>query len=316
MYSRSRLRSRNKPFVVESIDLQELGAELHIYGEINDPDMRHFNPSIAWHQGKLYIAIRSCNFAVEPKGKWYFRDGSAYSKTDVLLGELNPDTLQVSNLQKLELSPDSPIEILVSGLEDVRIFHRADGLHAVGFKSDRLTTSLHNASTGMAEYVIKGNTLQYIRTLSKPDKNTVEKNWNPADQPSKLFDFTYSPTQVWKDGKLIGEPYKGQVHGGSQLLKQKDGNYLSIVHQKNLDPIYGARVYDKYIYVNYLAQHDKNGIITKLSTPFRFGTQEYIEFAAGMVEHEDNFIMSFGIRDCKYGIAKIKREALMGLLAR
>lgn len=298
----------------EAVDLQQLGAMILTYGEIDDPAMRLFNPSIAFHDGKLKIAIRSCNFAVERHGRWYFRDGSAYSKTDVVYGDLDPDTLVVSDPKKLKLSKDSPTRTLTAGLEDVRLFSRKDGMHAIGFESDRLTRSLHNGSASLAEYVIKGNELQYIRTLAKPKPEAVEKNWSPTDVPSKEFDFTYSPTQVWSDGKVIGRQYTGEIHGGSQLLKQKDGTYLSIVHEKKLDRLYSrVGVYDKFVYTHYLARHDKGGIITQLSKPFRFGTNENIEFAAGMVEYKGDFLISLGIRDCKFAIANISKEKLMGL---
>lgn len=310
-------RNYTRPSVVSLTDLQELGAELRIYGEIDDPGMRHFNPSIAWEGNKLKIAIRSCNFAVKKFGEWYLRDGSAYSKTDVLYGDLDPDTLQVSNLTKLALDEHAPAITHLAGLEDARLFMRADGMHAIGFECDRLTRSLHNASTALAEYRIEGNELAYIRTLKKPEREVVEKNWSPADQPSELFDFTYSDTQVYKDGKLIGKPTNTNIHGGTQLLKQKDGvYYLSIVHDKVVDPRFGRMVqgvYDKYIYRHYLAKHNEQGIITEITEPFTFGTHENIEFAAGMVEYNGDFLISFGIKDCKYAIARISREKLMSL---
>lgn len=308
-------RAYSRPGLVETIDLQQLGAELRIYGEIDDPAMRHINPSIAWHEGELKIAIRSCNFEVERRGKWSFRDGSAYSKTDVLYGDLDPDTLQVSNLHKLNLSSDSPTCTLVAGLEDVRLFSRKDGMHAIGYECDRLTRSLHNASASLAEYLIKGNELKYLRTLQKPRKEAVEKNWSPTDTPSDKFDFTYSDSQVWKDGELIGEPTKTQIHGGSQLLRQKDGTYLSIVHDKVIDPMLNRpNIYDKYVYRTYLARHNENGIITQLSKPFRFGTLENIEFASGMVEHDGHFIITLGIRDCKFAVARIGKDKMLSLL--
>lgn len=319
-------RQNTRPSLVQAVDIQSLGADIRIYGEIDDSAMRWFNPSIAWHDGviadnewkkngQLMIAIRSCNFAVERKGKWYLRDGSAYSKTDVIYGDLDPYTLQVSNLKKLKLSEDSPTCTKVAGLEDVRLFSRKDGMHAIGFESDRLTRSLHNNSASLAEYLIRGNELQYIRTLQKPKKEGVEKNWSPTNAPSKNFDFTYSDSQVWKDGEVIGTPTKTNIHGGSQLLKQKDGTYLSIVHDKVLDRLHNRPgVYDKFVYRHYLARHGKDGIITHLTKPFTFGTHENIEFAAGMVEHEGHFLISFGIRDCKYGIARVKKSVLVDKL--
>ncbi len=311
-----RNRKRTRPSVVSGVDLQTLGAEIRIYGEIDDPAMRYMNPSIAWHNGELKIAIRKCNFGVERYGKWYLRDGSAYSKTDVIYGDLDPKTLEVSNLEKLELSKDSPTRILVSGLEDVRLFARKNGMYAVGFESDRVTRSLHNKSTAMAEYLIEGSTLVYCGTLRKPDPTVVEKNWSPTSEHSELFDYTYSDSQVYKDGKLIGKPTATQIHGGSQLLLQKDGTWLSIVHEKELDPQFDRfshGVYDKYVYKHYLAWHGKDGIITHLSKPFNFGTHENIEFAAGMAEGHNDFIISFGIRDCKYAIAKIRKDKLISL---
>ncbi len=307
MYNRNRFKQQ---VTVKSVILPELGADTFIYGEIENPNMRYFNPSIAWHNEDLKIAIRSCNFAINQQGHYYFRDGSIYSKTDVIYGDLNPDTLQVRNLEKLKLV-DAPMRTLVSGLEDVRIFSRKDGMHAIGFESDRLTRSLHNGSAKLAEYLIDKGDLKHIRTLEKPHKEIVEKNWSPTDKPSKYFDFTYSDSQIWKDGKIIGNPTKTQIHGGSQLLKQKDGAYLSIVHDKTADRM--IRSYDRYTYNHYLAKHGKDGIVTKLSKPFRFGTNEKIEFAGGMVEYNEDFIISFGIRDCKYGITRVNKEKMMVL---
>lgn len=306
-------RQDTRSSLAPKIDLQSLGAELRIYGEIDDPNMRHFNPSIAWHNGKLKIAIRSCNFTVKRHGDWFFRDGNAYSKTDVLIGAVDPVSLMVSDLKKHTLSSGTPTRTKVAGLEDVRLFVRDKGLYAIGFESDRLTASLHNSSTSLAEYMVVDGELRYIRTLEKPRKNAVEKNWCPPDVPSKLFDYTYSPAQVIKGSELIGEPTPSEIHGGSVLLKQKDGTYLSIVHDKVADRTLG-KAYDRFIYRNYLARHDKDGFIKEMTPSFHFGTNENIEFAAGMVEYEDDFIVSFGIRDCKYAIARVRKDVLTEML--
>ena len=128
---------------------------------------------------------------------------------------------------------------------------------------------------------------------------------------------------MYKDGKVIGKRSTTNIHGGSTLLKQKDGTYLSLVHEKVLDrtPFAGTymqrqarrNAYDKYIYLTYLAKHDENGVITSLSMPFRFGTKENIEFASGLVEYKDSLIMTLGIRDCKYAVVKIKKDKIMEL---
>lgn len=296
-----------------ALDLQEIGLDLKVFGEIDDPNMRHFNPSLAWYDDQLIISVRSCNFKVKRHGDWSWRDGGAYSKTDVLVGRVNPKTLEILELEKLFISDDSPTRTRVSGLEDIRLYFRKDGMRAIGFESDRLTRSLHNASASLAEYLIDGYELKYLRTLEKPNKDTVEKNWSPTDEPSREFDFSYSPSQVWKDGELIGIPYKGQIHGGSALLKQKDGTYLSLVHKKTADLRLG-KAYDRYVYHTYLARHRKDGIITHITPPFTFGTHENIEFASGMVEYDNDFIISLGIRDCKFALARIPKIKLTSML--
>ena len=60
---------------------------------------------------------------------------------------------------------------------------------------------------------------------------------------------------------------------------------------------------------------DKQGSETALDTqPFTFGTHENIEFASGMVEHNSDFIITVGIRDCKFAIVRIDRNKLIDLL--
>ena len=296
-------------------NIHQLGGRTTIL-EYNDPVMNYFNPAFEWEyeSNRLRIAIRSCNFTTDHHGDWRFLDDEIYSKTDVLYGYLEPDTLEVWGLETLAMSEDTPIVTKIAGLEDVRLFQREDGMHAIGFETDRITPSLY-AESCMAEYLIKNGALHYIRTLDKPEKRLVEKNWSPANVQTKEFDFTYSPTQVVKNGKVVGPKYAGNIHGGSQLLLQPDGTYLSIVHSKTADKRYG-QVYDKYVYWTYLARHGKDGRITHLSEPFTFGTNENIEFASTMVELKlsGDVLIGFGVCDQKIGIARIALENLTKLL--
>lgn len=292
-----------------TITLPELGALTIMQGELQDPGLRDFNPSVAWHEGRLMISIRRCNFAINPRGNWYLRDGNAFSTTDVIYAEVNPDTYKIHGYHKLNLK-NAPVRTQVCGLEDVRLFSRKDGMHAIGFESDRITKSLHNSTAKMAEYLVDGRELVFLRTLDKPNDLIPEKNWCPTDLLSDKFDFTYSDTQVWKDGKVIGQPSRTQIHGGSQLLKQKEG-YLSVVHEKVGDRM--GRFYDRFKYVSYLAKHSDEGFITHLSKPFRFGTNENIEFASGMVEYNGKLIISYGIRDAKFALCIIDKEKVMEL---
>lgn len=293
------------------VNLQDIGARLVIYGDINNDKMPYFNPSLAWDDDALAISIRSCNFTTIRHGKWTFLDDNIYSRTDVMYGYIDPDTLEIIKLEKLKLDSNTPIQTRIAGLEDVRLYKRGNRMHAIGFEVDRVTPCYYKKS-GMAVYIINNGKLHYQESLEKPNPDIVEKNWQPTDVQTR-FDFTYSPTQTYQGGQLWGTPYTGNIHGGTQLLRQEDDTYISLVHEKIEDKRFG-NVYDKYVYITYLAVHDELGIITKRSKGFRFGTYENIEFASGMVQHGDDLLISLGIRDAKFAIARIKKSKLMELL--
>lgn len=296
--------------VGEFIDMNSIldfGARVTIL-EYNDPNFPYYNPSIAWDNDKLKISIRSCNFTVQPDGTWTLADGGTHARTKIMYGDIDPDSLKISNLKELKYADDSPEQILTSGLEDARIFKRKDGMHFMGVRVH--TPNVAEYKPTIAEFLLKGDTLHHIRTLEKPDPDRAEKNWLPTDVESDFF--VYSIKEIWKDGQVIGDKYTGNIHGGTQLIKQEDG-YISILHAKNLNPNF-RRVYDKYDYVSYFAEYWPTGYLKRISKPFKLGTGEKIEFASGMVEHGKDLLISFGIRDRRIGIVRIPKQNLMDTL--
>lgn len=296
-------------------NIQDLGARVTMTGEYNDPVYTYINPSIAYDgKGKLRIVIRSCNFVVTPHGGYGYRDG-IYSKSKNLYGYLDPDTLTITGLKELKYSADTPDDIkLISGLEDARLYWRKDGMHFIGARTDRRQAYYYPSQ--QAEFVLHEptNTLKYLRTMTGESPARPEKNWLPTDRPGP-FEYSYSPTQVYKKG-VQGVRYSGFIHGSSQLLWQpKTKTWLAVLHSKHLDPlIVGHKVYDKMIYVHYFAEYNEAGTLIKLSQPFTFGLQDYIQFVAGAVEYKDNLLMSLGAGDARMGFASINKNIINNLL--
>jgi hypothetical protein len=293
--------------------LINFGASLHIF-EHNDKEYPYYNPSIALDdRGRIRIAIRSCNFTLRSNGSWYLADGLPHAKTKVLYGFLDEERYDIYNLKELKYSQDSPKETgEISGLEDGRLFLRGKDMHIIGVQVD--TRDKITTPASIAEYSIndKTNTLEYIVTHKKPDHSRVEKNWGVTNVAAS-FDFNYSPTQVHSNGTVIGEEYKSDIHGGTQLIQQPDGTYLAVVHTRILN-LMKRFTYDSNKYISMFARYSKEGFMIELSDPFHFGSGENIEFAAGMVEKKGKLIISLGIRDSYMGLAKIDKEAAVSML--
>jgi hypothetical protein len=299
------------------LNLQQAGARVTMMGDFNDPVYAYFNPCIAYDgDGKIRINIRACTFAVLPRGPYYFRDGVPYSKTKNLYGYLDPETLAVTGLQEVQYSPDTPQEIWrIGGLEDARLFWREDGMHFIGVQVD--TRPAYRTPPQQAEFVYDEltNTLQYYRTMFGESPIRGEKNWMPPDVPG-TFDFSYSPTEVIaNNGKVFGSRYAGFIHGSSQLLWQPESEtYLAVLHSKHRDPLIVGRAYDNMIYVHYFAEYNAAGLLKKISQPFTFGLEDYIQFVAGAVEVDGDLLMSLGAGDARMGFARIRKEKVLSML--
>ena len=301
----------------EILNIQDRGARVTIMGDINEPVFAYFNPSIAYDgKGKLRINIRACNFAVMRHGMYYYRDNKGYSVTKNMYGYLDPVSLEITDLKEVKHCDKTPTEIVRSGLEDARLFWRKDGMHFSGARVD--TRPMYKTPAQQAEFVFddKSGCLKYLRTMFSPSPARAEKNWMPTDKPGK-FEYNYSPTQIYKGTRVEGERYDGFIHGGSQLLWQpKTKTYLAVLHSKHYNPMIVNKAYDNMIYVHYFAEYNEGGMLTKISEPFRFGLLDNIEFASGMVEHDGDLLMVFGIGDARFGFARINKEKAIDMLSK
>lgn len=222
------------------------------------------------------------------------------------VGKLNEKTLEVTGLKLIVPEPGSDIFLLKHNTEDVRLFHRYDGLHGIGvvFTPQGITQGdiLINYDQG---------TYKLVHEYGQPYKHT-EKNWSPPSNTTEQFDFIYSQTQVIKYGRPRGKDiYGGEIHGGSQLLPYKDG-WISIAHR--VSPVVGL-TWRWYATMGRL--HDYSGKVTHISQLFDFGTgwrenlQESVEYVSGAIwtKDQEELLLSLGVRDETCGFVRVPVKA-------
>jgi hypothetical protein len=251
------------------------------------------------------MSIRSSTWTLGPQGGGQLVIGGKLH-TDVLIGEVNEKTLSVSNITKLKYAGKVHPYIENIGLEDARLFVRDDKLYAIGVCMDKYQRYGANVHIALGE--IRGNELFFTELVKKPYPERTEKNWTVPDVATDAFDFIYSPTQVLKDGKLLGDTeYHGILHGGSQAIKWEDG-WLSFQHRVFRSNVVVPKTARQY--VSYAIKYDKNGFATDISQGFILFAINAVEFISGLVLNDDKLLVSLGIGDAECGLALIDPKDL------
>lgn len=260
----------------------------------------HYNPGMARDpDGRLFISVRSC---ITNRKKYNGIQHPLGYENFLHVGILKENSLEIEGLKLVV--PDKEYDGFQWGIEDVRLFWREDGLHGVGvilpLEGDKI--KLRQAEI-LIDY--EAGTYSLVKDLGRPFGH-AEKNWMPSEHPNPHFDFVYSPTQIVKDGKVIGEPNDLFIHNGTPLIHY-EGGYISIAHA--VTSVKGERTYAQLALL-----FDERGKLTHHSQFFHFNVgwreklQETIEFASGLVWSEteqDTLIVGLGVKDELLGIAKI-----------
>lgn len=267
----------------------------------------HYNPGLARDpDGRLFVSVRSC--ITNYKEKFGITHPLGYENF-LHVGILNEKTLELEGLK--EVKPDKEYPGLQWGIEDVRLFWREDGLHGIG-----VILPVENGQLKLRQGEIlidyEAGTYKLIKDHGRPFGH-AEKNWMPSESPTPHFDFVYSPTQIVKDGRVIGEDNELFIHNGTPLIPYKDG-YISIGHA--VTSVLGERTYAQIA-----LKFDQRGKLIEHSQFFHFNVgwreklHETIEFASGLVwslgKEEKELLVGLGVKDellgfCKIPINKLK----------
>ena len=303
--------------------ISELGGKTQDFMRWPDPDepgWSAFNPSIAVSPVHgLGMLIRSSNYVINDRTGVIQLLFGQYIMTRIWYAELNDD-LSISFLHEIAFDHgDLPIR---RGVEDPRLFWRDDGWHFTAVMLEK-----HTPHSRLCEYRLDTETLTatFLGKLETETPKNPEKNWGPPDVATKEFDYIYSTTHTYRDGKI--QPIAGAtkidaIRGGSQLLRQKDGTYLAIVHTVKVAS-YSAmntRTFASEVrwirdYAHVFVRYSPQGKIIEISDEFSFESGGVgIEYAAGMVELGSDLVISYGEVDVASRLCIIPKDQVEKLL--
>ena len=279
------------------------------------------NPSIGYCPKQGYaMTLRSSNYKINPQ----------YGTLDLTIGdkvrayvwfsELNEQLVPI-NLRQIDLKDSNGPEIH-RGIEDARLFSRDGQWYFTGVMLENHTP---RARLVLYKLDTEKNKAEFIRKYDSWETERVEKNWMlPALEDNPNFDFVYTGDGIYKNGKFILDPVLNDdiasMRGGSCLWPLDDGSYIAVTHCMYARPV---QFYDKNRfgnvtsairnYTHQFVRFSNTGKILEMSDEFIFD-HPGIEFAAGLVEKNGYFIVSYGNEDIAACLATIPKQTALNLL--
>jgi hypothetical protein len=286
-----------------------LPASAFVRLEVPCSPMLPCNPSIAKDgDGNLRCMIRAVNYELGEEDGIWFR-GDPAPNTVNYLADLAND-LTVKSIVKVDDVAQRASRLPCrDGLEDARLFwflgrwcFTASGLH----HGPRVRTT-------MALCALDGDKVSSLEFLHSPHNAEMEKNWMPCVADGWLgFIYLHHPVESYEVHPvrrrlwLSSFPELQKWSGGSQIVPY-DGERLGVVHQRRK---HKNRVY----YTHRLVKYNSNLEPIHAGREFYF-RGEQIEFCAGLVPHNDGFVLSFGVKDREAWLVSLKATEIASLLA-
>lgn len=286
--------------------LTKIAVETKILNLDTEVGVVHYNPGLARDpDGRVWISIRSCETNLE---LFKNMEHPNHYRNFLHIGKLDEENLEVEELKLVE--PEAEYEGFQWGIEDVRLFWREDGLHGIGVI---IPVEGGNYKLRLAEILIdhEAGTYKLLKDLGRPFGH-AEKNWSPSEHANPHFDYIYSPTQIVKDDKVIGEDNDLFLHNGTPLIHFEDG-YISIGHA--VVAIHGQRTYAQIA-----LKFDECGKLVAHSQFFHFNVgwreklEETIEFASGLLwsagKEGEELLIGLGVKDEVAGLCRLNVATL------
>jgi hypothetical protein len=290
------------------------------------------NPSIYNDNGRILVNLRNINYTLYHSEKKKFEhpwgplvyihpENDLRLRTWNIMCEMDED-MRIKSYHHIDTSrfPDKELWEFV-GLEDCRIVRWDGKLYVCGVRRD--TTTNGQGRMELSEIEVTKNGVKEIAQYRIPvpgnDLGDVssycEKNWMPIlDMPFHFVKWTNGTEVVRYDMKsnkteqvlIRGWQDLGciDLRGGSQILPMGEYHfclnhetYLFRSHQDRKDGTYRHR----------FVVWDKDWNIAKVSPQFSFLSAE-IEFAVGMCEYGDDYLITFGFQDNGAYLLKVSQK--------
>ena len=289
------------------------------------------NPSIYNDNGKILVNLRNINYTLYHSEKRKFEhhwgplvyihpENDLRLRTWNYMGEMD-ENMRIKWCHRVDTSsfPDKELWEFV-GLEDARIVRWNGILYICGVRRD-----LDTIGTGrmeLFELEITDSGVKQINQWRIPtpgeDNSYCEKNWMPIlDMPFHFVKWTngteivkFNPEtnkteQVflrdWKDFGCI------DLRGGSQVIPYDENHLFCLNHETYLTRSDAGR--KDGIYRHRFIVWDRDWNIVKVSPQFSF-LEGAIEFAVGMCEYGDDYLITFGFQDNAAYLLKVPQKVI------
>ena len=295
------------------------------------------NPSIYNDNGRILVNLRNINYTLYHSEKKKFEhhwgplvyihpEDDLRLRTKNIMCEMNDD-MTIKWYHHIDTSkfPDKELWDFV-GLEDARIVRWDGKLYICGVRRD-----LDTIGTGrmeLSEIEITENGVKEVSQHRIPIPNYdvnggtyCEKNWMPIlDMPFHFVKWTNGTEVVkydintgktdqvvltnWKDLGCI------DLRGGSQVIKFGDYR-IALNHETFLFKSPAGRKDGTYRH-RFIVWDDEFNIV-KVSKRFSFMEAE-IEFAVGMCEYKDYYLITFGFQDNAAYLLRVPKDFVIDFI--
>lgn len=294
--------------------------DLRRYAEDDNELWSAMNPSLGYSEKDGYVCLfRSSNYFYTELGIIKVTTGSAI-KNKVFVGQFNKN-FELENIREVKFKGELS---QTRGPEDPRIYSRNGEWCFTAIIQELEHTAEQRVATFKLD--LEKAEATFIKKYESFDASLPEKNWLvPTKEDNNNFDFIYSATGIYKNDQIILSPNTdtelARLRGGSNLIALGDGTYLSISHRqyrKQLKNVYVeelSKTMDTFVrsYTHSFVRYDNYGKIIEISDEFVLDDFQ-LEFASGMVEHKDEFVISYGVNDSYCRLAFIAKETVFEML--
>jgi hypothetical protein len=294
--------------------------------DINGPSIT--NPSVLIYQDKILVNLRNVNYTlyhaelnrfehmwgplsyIHPENDMHLRTTNYIAELDDNLNVIYYSKVDTSNFDTYQPQWD------FVGLEDVRLVEWNNKLYGIGVRRDldtKGTGRMEISELKISDSQVK-EVFRYRIPGPLPDDEYCMKNCTPIlDKPFHLlkwtnptclmkFDISGKDTEVFETSPYVS--VKNDMRGGSQVIPFNDG-YLTLVHETDLYNSEQGR--KNATYRHRFVYWDKDFKLQKMSKLFSFLNMK-IEFCCGMVEHNQNMLITFGAQDNAAYILKVSKS--------
>lgn len=287
------------------------------------------NPSIYNDNGSIIVNLRNINYTLYHSEKKIYEnqwgplvyihpENDMHLRTDNVFCEMG-ENLRIKrydhvNTKKLD---KEPLWEFV-GLEDARIVRWNKKLYLIGVRRD-----LDTIGTGRMEITELDVGHNQVREVSRRriptpgnKESYCEKNWMPIiDMPFHFVKWTngtevvrydeeteQTETVILKNWLDLG---CSDLRGGSQVIPLENGYHFCLIHETDLLTSEAGR--KDAVYRHRFVVWDQDWNVTRVSKLFSF-MNAHIEFAVGMCEYGDDYLITFGYQDNAAYLLKVNKK--------